>query len=58
MTSYKNFQSDNAKHSKNRSNHNPATNPAIKAKGKKEHGQLLDNIDSYVDFVSWGRWYP
>lgn len=58
MASYKNFQSDNAKYSKNRSNYNPATNTPVQAKGDKERGQLLDNIDSYIDFVSWGRWYP
>ena len=58
MASYKNFQSDNAKYSKNRSNYNPAVNSSIKAKGDKEHNHLIDNLDKYTEFVSWMRWYP
>lgn len=58
MASYKHFQSDNAKYSKNRSHHNPAVNPSVKAKGEKEQGHLLDNLDKYINFLSWARWYP
>lgn len=58
MASYNNFQSDNAKYSKNRSNYNPAVNPSVKAKGDKERNHLIDNLDKYMEFVSWMRWYP
>lgn len=58
MSSYNNFQSDNAKYTTNRSEHNPEFNPTVDAKGDKEQGHLKDNLDKYIEFLSWGRWYP
>ncbi|MDD4780952.1 MAG: hypothetical protein PHT02_10205 [Tissierellia bacterium] len=58
MSSYENFQSDNAKYTLNRSDHNPEFNPTVEAKGKKEEGLLHDNIDNYIEFLAWARWYP
>jgi ribonucleoside-diphosphate reductase alpha chain len=60
MSSYNNFQSDNAKHSslESRNNYNPEFNSSVEAKGKEEFSQLRSNLDKYVDFVSWARWYP
>lgn len=55
MSSYNNFQSDNAKFTANRSNHNPEFNPTIKAKGDREQGRLIDNLDKYIEFLSWAR---
>lgn len=56
MGSYGNFQSDNAKYTSNRSEHNPEFNPTVKAKGDKEQGHLIDNLDKYIEFISWARW--
>lgn len=60
MTSYNKFQSDNAKHSnkESRNNYNPDFNNTIDAKGEEEYNQLRSNIDKYVDFISWARFYP
>lgn len=58
MSVYTNFQSDNAKHTSNRSVYNPSVNPSVKAKGDKEEGQLHDNLDKYIEFLSWARFYP
>lgn len=57
MASYTNFQSDNAKYSRNRSNYNPAVNPSVKAKGEKEQSHLMENLDRYIEFLAWARWY-
>lgn len=60
MSSYNKFQSDNAKYSKkeSRNNYNPEFNSTVEATGKKEYSQLRSNLDKYVDFLSWARWYP
>ena len=60
MASYENFQSDNQKHSRKstRSNYNPQLNSTIKAKGEEEYNHLKENLDKYIDFISWARWYP
>lgn len=60
MSSYNNFQSDNAKYTnqENRNNHNPAFNNSVEAKGEKEEGQFKSNLDKYVEFLSWARFYP
>lgn len=56
MASYEKFQSDNAKHSKDRSVHNPEFNPTVDAMGKKELSHLERNLDKYIDFLAWARW--
>jgi hypothetical protein len=59
MPSYKNFQSDNVKHTKNRTDiYNPDFNPTVEAKGKKEVDSFTKNLHKYIEFVSWGRFYP
>lgn len=58
MALYTNFQSDNEKYTVNRSEHNPEFNPTVGAKGKKEDGLLKDNIENYIEFLSWARFYP
>lgn len=60
MSSYGNFQSDNAKYStkEGRNNYNPEFNNTVEAKGHEEYGQFRSNLDKYIDFVSWMRWYP
>lgn len=59
MASYKNFQSGNKKNTKDRSNpFNPEFNPTVKSKGKKEEDNFTKNLDKYVDFISWARFYP
>lgn len=55
MASYTNFQSDNAKYTVNRSEHNPEFNPTVEAKGEKEQGHLKDNLEKYIEFLSWAR---
>lgn len=58
MSSYENFQSDNMKYTKNRSVYNPEFNATVSAKGLNEMTHLEANLDKYVDFLSWARWYP
>ena len=60
MSSYGNFQSVNAKHTtkESRNNYNPEFNSTVNAKGKEENSQFRSNLDKYVDFVSWARFYP
>ncbi len=60
MSSFNNFQSDNAKYTnkESRNNYNPAFNSTVEAKGREEYSQFRSNLDKYIDFVSWARWYP
>lgn len=59
MASYKNHQSDNVKYTKNRQDtRNPAFNPTVSARGIDESDSFTANLDKYVDFVSWARFYP
>jgi ribonucleoside-diphosphate reductase alpha chain len=60
MSSYGNFQSDNAKYStkESRNNYNPEFNATVEIVGKEEFDQFRSNIDKYVDFISWARFYP
>lgn len=58
MGSFKNYQDDNFKHTKNRTDiYNPAFNNYIKQDETKV-GSFYDNFDKWVAFVSWARWYP
>jgi hypothetical protein len=60
MPSHGNFQSDNAKYTtkEGRNNYNPEFNNTVEAKGKEEYDQFRSNLDKYIDFVSWARFYP
>lgn len=59
MTSFNKFQSDNAKHTKDRYDiTNPDFNPTVNAKGVQQVDNFTKNLDKYVDFVAWARWYP
>ena len=60
MSSFGNFQSDNAKYTtkESRNNYNPEFNSTVDAKGEEENSQFRSNLDKYVDFVSWARFYP
>lgn len=60
MSSFSNFQSDNAKYvrKENRGNYNPAFNSTVESLGKEEFDQFKSNLDKYIDFVSWARFYP
>lgn len=59
MTSYKNFQSDNAKITKNRTDvRNPDLNPTVSSRSADETDNFTKNLDKYIDFVSWARFYP
>ena len=59
MTSYKHFQSDNQKHTKDRTNiYNPDFNPTVSSRGDMEVDNFTKNLHKYVDFVSWCRWNP
>ena len=55
MSSYNNFQSDNKKYTSNRSDHNAEFNSSVEAKGKKQSSHLDQNLDKYVEFLSWAR---
>ena len=60
MSSFINFQSDNAKHNnkESRTNYNPEFNSTVEPKGREEYDQFRSNLDKYVDFISWARFYP
>ncbi|MBL4950996.1 hypothetical protein JK635_01920 [Neobacillus sp. YIM B02564] len=59
MGSYSNFQSDNMKNKNDRYDiYNPEFNPTVDAKGKEELDSFTRNLDKYIDFVSWARFYP
>lgn len=58
MSSYKNFQSDNFKYIKNRTDiYNPEFNNFVKQDSSKMNS-FSDNLNKWIDFVSWARWYP
>lgn len=59
MASYGNFQSDNKKYgTNNRDNYNPAFNSTVKAKSESQEDSFNKSINNWVEFISWGRFYP
>jgi hypothetical protein len=59
MPSYKNFQSNNVKHEKDRYDiYNPDFNSSVNAKGNDQNDNFTKNLNKYIDFVSWCRWFP
>lgn len=57
MASYKNFQSDNFKYTENRTDiYNPEFNNFVKTDDNKV-GLFHGNLDKWIEFVSWARWY-
>ncbi len=57
MPSYTKFQSDNQKYTQNRYDmHNPEFNKTIDTKSKKGAIGFQNNLDKWVEFVSWSRW--
>ena len=56
MASYSNFQSKNAKYTRNRSNHIPEHNATVKAKSITQCSHLETNLNKYIEFLSWARW--
>ncbi len=60
MTSYKNFQSKNAKHTKSTSR-TDIYEPAFVDKYKNDDrdlSSLQKNIHKWADFIAWSRWFP
>ena len=58
MASRKNFQSDNAKYTKNRGDNNPAFNNTVSARSEDSVTSFEKNLEKYIDLVSFIRWYP
>lgn len=59
MASYKNFQSNNAKHTKNRSDiRNSDFNSNVELITEEQANGFEANMLKYKDFVSWCRWNP
>jgi hypothetical protein len=59
MSSYNNFQSENNKITKNRMDtRNPALNPTVNARGIEESDSFTKNLEKYMDFISWAKFYP
>lgn len=59
MASYNNFQSANAKHTRNRDDtRNPSFNSTISPVGLGEQDSFTKNLHKYIEFVSWARFYP
>ena len=59
MTSYNNFQSENNKITKNRlDTRNPNLNPTVNVRGMEELDSFTKNLEKYMDFVAWAKWYP
>lgn len=59
MSSYKHFQNDNFKYTKDTSrlNDNPAFNSPVKANEHKLDS-FERNFDKWLEFVQWARWFP
>ena len=59
MSSHKHFQSNNKKHTRNSVDvHEPDFNPTVSGAGNKEVDSFTKNLNKYIDFVSWARFYP
>lgn len=59
MASHNNFQSDNAKHTKNRlDTRNPEFNPTVSSRGVMELDSFNKNLEKYSDFIAWARFFP
>jgi hypothetical protein len=59
MSSYSNYQSKNAKHTKNRTNIYEADfNSPIDTYGVQESDNFSKNLKKYMEFVSWAKWFP
>jgi ribonucleoside-diphosphate reductase alpha chain len=59
MSSYKNFQSTNVKHEKDRYDiYNPSFNKTVNTRSVEQVDSFTRNLDKYIDFVSWARWNP
>lgn len=59
MSSHKHFQSTNKKHTRNRVDvREPDFNPTVSGGGIKEVDSFTKNLNKYIDFVSWARFYP
>jgi len=59
MANYKNFQDENFKHtrvSSRSTNHNPSFNSNVNFESKKD--SFSENIETWVEFVQWARWFP
>lgn len=49
----------NDRYSEDRSDiNNPNFNPSVSSKGKKEGDKFTNNLNKWVDFISWARWFP
>lgn len=58
MASHKNFQSNNVKHKKDRTDiYNSDFNATVSARGVKELDSFTKNLVKYTNFVSWCRWF-
>lgn len=59
MSSYKNFQSDNFKFTKetSRIGENPAFNSQVKVNELKKD-MFDENFETWVEFLQWARWFP
>jgi len=59
MSSYENFQSDNKKYTKSRTNiFKPEFNSTIKPISTQEQDNFTKNLSKYIDFIMWARWMP
>jgi ribonucleoside-diphosphate reductase alpha chain len=60
MAGYKNFQSNNKKYTRveNRSVYDPEHNPTVKAVTDGQMSIFEQNIDKWVEFMSWAKFYP
>lgn len=59
MAVYKNFQSDNFKHDWDRYNiYNPEFETPVKPNSDEVLDNFYRNLDKWIKFVSWARFYP
>lgn len=58
MSSRVNFR-NNDMHTESRTDvNNPNFNPTVSSKTDKEDSKFRQNLDKYLDFISWARWFP
>lgn len=56
MGSYKNFRINDMHTEDNSDINNPLFNPSVSAKSKKSEGKFEENINKWIEFLSWARW--
>lgn len=60
MAGYNNFQTNNAKYTRKENRHDSYSPDFVSfvQQNPKEMNSFTANLDKWVAFISWARWYP